>query len=946
MRFVLPAVLVLCCGSVAASTERNGAAAEHHPATILTIRLPGGVEGIRRALGDRAPMDPALVGVDIARRLYGGADEPTRGHVLLPRLLEWLQTCARALTSANDPESCGDPSLRADAVPIPGTPAFWREFVLGDRTSDAALILRILSNRRATLLYTALLSMDEGTRRWILSSPALLRRLSEEQVGALIVTAPYLRAANGTWVLPGDEEALAAWVTVSGSSSADAASFLPAFLSAHRGLLPYLAELASTLAPEQRALAFGLNRTPGDSVSAARGLLSVTRVALAPWRAGERPFWRPSPDPALLLAQIAVSEGRMQLPAGRQFWEAALADGYVAIPEDTARALWGGAEPVEPAWLIEQVFSGSQARQSVKYEQVLFGARMFAGATEEAAGDVLIAVRAYARFPELLRTLERMQVSDPALVASVVRRAAALPNAADGWRARAAIVQWQSAVMLLLRTAERSTPGREAPAPHVLGELSRVDASSARSNATLRWLVAWLGRTTADADPANEALGTALVERLAASDAAVGRRVTWEDTQYAIDFAAAERSRFDRVRTRASRGWLDAAVAALHLADGLSDARDGRSSPADAQRVQAVDSALSRLTGEEFGDAARNAWASARRQLEQPGRRRRDQTREALQDVADAIGALALREITYAANMGWAEGLPLKADAAARRHRLTIDANAGQSSDLSWTSPRIATGEGNAWHVRGSILGLDLALAPVTLRRLSMKPPAAPPSLSDGNRQLLRTTLALLERRRFSDAGQRDVATLIARGRGRLMAATSPEQVAALAVEGGVSPLRSGLAHWSATANPALRPRLFSLSELIRLGLRGGPFPATLDGWGNSELPLSGREACGPLPPLFWERYAGRWSHGILAYAVPDLQLALASHLADMGLPAVLVPDLMAIAVHDFIYSVPARHPDDWEAMVSWVAGLTRENVERYLGRLTTDGPLRVVAGD
>jgi len=63
-------------------------------------------------------------------------------------------------------------------------------------------------------------------------------------------------------------------------------------------------------------------------------------------------------------------------------------------------------------------------------------------------------------------------------------------------------------------------------------------------------------------------------------------------------------------------------------------------------------------------------------------------------------------------------------------------------------------------------------------------------------------------------------------------------------------------------------------------------------------------------------------------------------------LPAVLVPDLMAIAVHDFIYSVPARHPDDWEAMVSWVAGLTRENVERYLGRLTTDGPLRVVAGD
>ena len=117
--------------------------------------------------------------------------------------------------------------------------------------------------------------------------------------------------------------------------------------------------------------------------------------------------------------------------------------------------------------------------------------------------------------------------------------------------------------------------------------------------------------------------------------------------------------------------------------------------------------------------------------------------------------------------------------------------------------------------------------------------------------------------------------------------------------------------------------------------------PDPLRRWGNRETLLSGRQACGGLPEWFWERYAGRWSHGMLAYAVPDLQLVLATHLAQMGLPAVLVPDLMAVAVQDFIMSVPTRHADDGQAMIEWVGALTEDATERYVGKLTTDGPLR-----
>ncbi len=240
------------------------------------------------------------------------------------------------------------------------------------------------------------------------------------------------------------------------------------------------------------------------------------------------------------------------------------------------------------------------------------------------------------------------------------------------------------------------------------------------------------------------------------------------------------------------------------------------------------------------------------------------------------------------------------------------------------------------------MLGLDVALAPVTLRRLSMKPPPAPPGLSDGNRLLLTTTAVLLEAERFTDEAQRELVSLLERARTRLEHTREPQAVESLARDAGVSPLRAGLAGWLAMTNRDGLAGFFSVTERLRMGLEGREMPDPLRRWGNRETLLSGRQACGGLPEWFWERYAGRWSHGMLAYAVPDLQLVLASQLAQMGLPAVLVPDLMAVAVHDFIMSVPTRHADDWQAMVEWAGALTVDTTERYVGKLTTDGPLRV----
>ena len=77
---------------------------------------------------------------------------------------------------------------------------------------------------------------------------------------------------------------------------------------------------------------------------------------------------------------------------------------------------------------------------------------------------------------------------------------------------------------------------------------------------------------------------------------------------------------------------------------------------------------------------------------------------------------------------------------------------------------------------------------------------------------------------------------------------------------------------------------------------------------------------------------------------MPDLQLALALGLSELDLPAVLVPDLLPAALFDLVNTAPSRHTDDWEAMAQRAQAVDRDAVERYLGLLTTQGPLRADA--
>ena len=905
--------------------------------TIHAIELPGGVEGIRRAIGDRRPTPPATVAIEMARRFHGGTSDAAGDDPVLAGLRAWLRTCAGQ-------DGCQAAGLAPDRVPLPGAPAVWRDVVFQGRVPEAQLMLAILDRRDAALLYSALMSMREEVRAWILARPALVRQLCGADAGPLLVAAPYLRIDGDRWQLPGGPAAAPIWLAVAGVTSDAPEPLLLALLRAD-GLPAYMLEVVATLTDAQQRAVLSLADAEASRRAAGLELLDGLRVVARGWDLRERPFWRPSVDPAFLLGQLRVgANDRLLLPGGRLFWTLVFGDGAVVLRDAAARSAWDDPTPVSAGWLVSRIWIAAPAEQPIRYEQTLFASRWLGAADASQAAAVATILRGYARYPQLLRVLDRLGVDDVGRLVALVHRADGLARAAADWRGHAAVVRWQSALVFLDHMTRLDAVDRDE-LHRALDALAAPDQSLASRGTRVRALLAGLGVGAVAGDPPSRPVEDALVARLTRSRLGAGRRVTWEGQAYRIDVGAAERDRIARVRGRDAQARLDAAWAVFALSD-LRGAPDAPEAIARIARVVAT-ARLDRTPAldERFGVEARTAAATARRLLER-GTASGDwaEVRRSLDDLGEALATEALAEMAYAVSLGWAEDLPLTALAAFRRHVFAKPSPTGML-DASWLAPDIVTARGEAWHVVGSLLGLGDALAPAALRRPSLKPLGAAPSLNTGDRRWLVTTIAALDRSRFTDDAQRQLAAAVARGEARVGGIRGAEAARQAAGEAGATPLRQTLAAWIAEVNPSALAGVLSITEIVRLGSEGGALPDSLNGWGTAQRPVSGRITGGPLPAWPWERYAGR-SIRLVSCALPDLPLTLALRLADMDLPALLVVDLLAPATFELVNTATPRHADDFETLAEYVRRLDRTAVERYLGLLTTAGPLRPVAAE
>jgi hypothetical protein len=308
-----------------------------------------------------------------------------------------------------------------------------------------------------------------------------------------------------------------------------------------------------------------------------------------------------------------------------------------------------------------------------------------------------------------------------------------------------------------------------------------------------------------------------------------------------------------------------------------------------------------------------------------------------LNELADELLAHALLSIAYAADVGDPEGTVLLAADVSHRHDFGFG---GKDSDqrmrLTWSMPHPEVTPGIPWRVAGSLLGLDVALAPLALRRLNFERVLEAPKLTTNQRDAFAVSVALLNPYDLRDADRDRIADAIERGTRRVAALSGEGALDAAADEISVEPWRRRAIRWTLAHE---RDRVTSMLTLTELLVLGGGTPSNLDAWGM--VAVSSGCLCPRLPrPGSWPSFVGRPQLGLVAAGVADLNLHVAVMLKEMGLPAALARVILSGAMQDFIDDVKPTDDGDWLTLVRRARTVPRDRVEDYIAAATAAGPL------
>src|SRR5688572_11432925 len=304
--------------------------------------------------------------------------------------------------------------------------------------------------------------------------------------------------------------------------------------------------------------------------------------------------------------------------------------------------------------------------------------------------------------------------------------------------------------------------------------------------------------------------------------------------------------------------------------------------------------------------------------------------------------AEALLVLIYTPALGDPEGPALLGGDIATRHHFGIEGAAGVRRDyIAWMMPREQVGDGSPWHLEGALLGLDIALARLGLRRLADNEMPVAPTINLNDLLTLARSVRVMNADDLTDADRDRIVEAIARGRARVAAAGSNlRELRTLADEAALSAAVNETLPWTLIRTPELAPALFGLRDLMWLGKPDVP-RERLDRWGVYVEGFDNRLRTAMPPPATWENLSGRADGGLIATQLPDLTLRLAEETARLKLPAQLIPGLLTFATQDFWHDVDSRFPDDWPALARQALALSPSRVEDYVAALAGEGPLR-----
>lgn len=924
----------VCLTIVAAFVAPLTAAAP--PGTVLAP-VPAPALAVARTLGLEPSTDRVRFLPDFVRLLHIGSDERMA-------LLEQLRRQAPAAPSAGD------------TVVVPLDAERWSTAVFKRSVSLDQLLVTIVTDRRAALLATGLSSLDDDILAYVAQAPSLVTDLYERGSAPFAAFASALRVRDGRIVTPGRESDREVWEAVIGAPVGAPDRFIrQMFLPPTGGRLAYLFGTVASVEPPTTRFVLGPDtRDAAARIERLRALATATGSLYGEWKLDSFPFTRPLHDFALLLTRLRVSgEGRPLAPADRAFWSEVWS---VSGPEASPAAASGRPSgEVDAAWLTELAGSGNMFERGDRVDQLSFAQRVFGSEAESARSDAILAVRAFPRQKMLMLTLERMGLRAPSLYAFVSQRASSL-EVHDTNRGYWVMAQIQSALALVSKMTLSGSLDRRV-SESLIRSLFAVPLTDQRYGGGM---ARWIERELAPRLPSSTDLDTSVLMALAGpSPGAHAPRVEWEGERYRLDFSAAELRRLHVVRERQGGPTLDLATTLEHVATALGRSSLDQDDVVAAQRrlqhvlnVRAAELQIS-LTAADVAASGISAPRPLRESVEiivadldQAIRahdpRRASREASVLHELVDITTGEALLDLAYAVDLGDPDGPVLLSRNGALRHDFgfgRLDTNT--RNRLPWAVPRQDFQPGVAWHVTGSALGLDVALARLALTRLNSDRLGAVPRIPSIDRDGFAIGLALMRTGDLRDDARDAIAAALARGGRRVEAAAADaQQLERFATTLRFDGLRRRSLRFMATDASSRLAEQFSLTELVQLG--GGPPPSQLAPWGSMALPLSGCLCTQVVLPSAWPLLIGRPQLSLAAASVSDLNIRIAAALSELRLPARLAKPVLAAAIQDFIEDASPLDGGDWWALSRAARTLSRERVEDYVAAAASVGGVLV----
>ncbi len=896
------------------------------------VPVPGGRATFLRLIGMHAEVPVALVTGEVLRVLYA-AREPDSA------LLETVRTYF-ATARSDTPET----------IPVPMPIARWRE-LLGERVTDANLFSALLLDRRAAMLCYGLLQLDRETLATVTSDAALIRRLYERHSGVFAAFAGALHVREGRLVLPGGEEYASAWAELAGEPLTDAIRAIGVMVDADDGRLLYFADTVAGLDAARLRLVF---HGPTAEITPAEQARSVYRAftRVEPnWTLGEFPFVRLGADPALMLPMMRPDPETGQLRHTRAFWEAALGERRLPADVATRWALLGNGERVEPGWLLRRV---TEALLPERVERLLifaYAERLTDQLPGAPASTLAWLVRGYRRYPALMLTLERLGITDASVLTRMVTHAGRASAVGDDPASREiGLALFQTPLMLITR-ARQSRALDDNDVRALVDALSRIEPTrDGYGRAITTWLdVALLPALGHDPSLEGASAEATILEAVAGLRApvALGPPVTvqWETFAYRVDVAAPELARLTEARGLQGGNTLDTALRLCRLGillagdNTLEEARRSTHLLAEIRPVLAPIEPSERTTAPPPSDLAAITETASRDLAHVKTRhdlKRIGGIATRLARAEDAALADVLTSILYAIWLGDTQGQPFLAGNVARRHDYGVRMATGEGrAETPWAIPTETSGDGEPWHLRGAVLGLDIGLARLALRRTRFDRPDEQPTLNDSDRRTLLVGLALTDPSHLDAPAATALTDWLREGRA---IAASPDRLAAAIDALGLDGRRRQAIAWASQHTPGEVASLLMRTELALLGRpAGAPVPAA---WGAADTPLSGCLCLQfPSPPAV-QRFAGRAGAGLLASRSADLKLRVLEELHQRNLPAELTRGVLASALQDYLDEARPLHGDDWFTLAWQVDRMERDRFDDYIAALTAGGAL------